>query len=73
MSMGSYRGVRYVKHRICDILDVKSKAKWFFIYEDGKPTGDHFRTITDMQQHIDDSQPPGVPGSPMRFEIHSSR
>ena len=40
-----YRGVVAKKHRICDVIAVKSRARWYFAYVDGEPTGDHFRTL----------------------------
>lgn len=56
--IGCYRGVKWIRHRICDVMTSDSQARWYFIYgENGKPTGDHFRTVTDMQQHIDDILP----------------
>lgn len=52
--IGVYQGIKWIRHRICDVMVVNLKARWYFIYgEDGKPTGDHFRTIRDMEQHID--------------------
>lgn len=72
-TLGSYRGVRYCKHRACDILNVKSKKEMFFLYKDGKTTGDCFSSLCDLQQHVDDSQPPGVPGEPIRFEVYQPR
>ena len=53
--MGRYRGVDYIRQRICDVLAVSSKARWYFTYIDGQATGDHFRTIREMEAWIDSS------------------
>ena len=52
--VGRYRGVDYKLQRICDVLAVDCKEHWYFIYDDdGEPTGDHYRTITEMKRNID--------------------
>ena len=47
--IGRYNGVDYRLQRICDVLVVDSTARWYFAYFDGKPTGDHFRTLKDFE------------------------
>ena len=51
--MGRYKGVNYIRHRICDVLCVDSVARWYFAYVGGVATGDHFRTITDFKNWVD--------------------
>jgi len=36
------------------VLAVTSKAQWYFAYIDGEPTGDHFRTLKEFQQAVDE-------------------
>lgn len=56
--MGSYRGVKYIRQRICDILRVDSKARWYFVYDSlDEPTGDHFQTLKEMKESIDEEGP----------------
>jgi len=52
--VGSYRGVEWKQQRICDVLAVSIKARWFFVYVDGDETGDHFRTMRDLYAGIDE-------------------
>jgi hypothetical protein len=54
MSIGRYKGIDYKKQRICEVLAVDTKAKWWFTYVDGEPTGDHFRTLTELKQAVDE-------------------
>ena len=51
--IGRYNGVDYRQQRICDVLAVDSKAKWYFAYIDGKATSDHFKTLTDFKEWVD--------------------
>ena len=51
--VGFYKGIEYRKHRICDVLDSPIKAKWLFVYAEGKPTGDHFRTLAEVKRYIE--------------------
>ena len=51
--IGFYKGIEYRKHRICDVLDSPIKAKWLFVYAEGKPTGDHFRTLAEVKRYIE--------------------
>lgn len=54
MSIGCYRGVSYKRHRICDVLAVESRARWWFIYcRDGTPTSDHYPTLRELQKAVD--------------------
>lgn len=51
--VGYHRGIYWAKHRICDILAVQSKAQYFFPYdENGKPSGNHFRTKRELIEYI---------------------
>ena len=54
-TMGRYRGVDYVRQRICDVLAVPTRAQWYFVYHHGQPTGDHFRTLTELKQWASDT------------------
>ncbi len=51
--MGRYKGIDYIHQRICDVLVVSSKARWYFVYIDNEPTGDHFRTIMELKEWVD--------------------
>jgi len=53
MSVGCYNGIEYRKQRVCDVLTVKTRAKWYFAYVDGCATGDHFRTLADFRAAVD--------------------
>ncbi len=54
MSVGKYKGVSYKRQRICDVLAVDIKAKWWFIYGvTGEATGDHYETMREMKHAID--------------------
>lgn len=52
--VGCYRGVRYVRRRICDMLAVPTRARWWWTLDaDGRPTGDHYRTLTELRAAVD--------------------
>jgi len=53
--MGCYNGIRYVQRRLCDMFSQhRSAALWYFLLDDdGHLTGDHFRTLREMQAWID--------------------
>ncbi len=51
--MGRYKGIDYIRQRICDVMLNPSKARWYFTYIDGLATGDHFRTIRELKVWID--------------------
>ncbi len=51
--VGHYNGVDYRQQRICDVLCVDAKARWYFAYIDGEPTGDHYRTLTEFKVSVD--------------------
>jgi hypothetical protein len=51
---GCYHGIHWAHVRICDVLTVPSRERWYFIRdESGEYTGDHFRTLAEMKRHID--------------------
>ncbi len=56
--IGRYNGVDYRRMRHCDVFPGMERPmrayQWFPIGEDGKPTGDHFRTKREMCAAIDD-------------------
>ena len=52
-SVGCYRGVFYRRQRICDVLAVETKARWYFTYYGGEATSDHFPTVTALKQAVD--------------------
>lgn len=52
-NIGMYKGVRWQKQRICDVLAVDTKARWYFPIRNGKFTGDHFKTIAELKRWID--------------------
>ncbi len=54
---GSYKGVRFVRHRVSDILCVDFHARWYFPYIDGKPEGSHFRTLRELYDWINQEFP----------------
>lgn len=51
--IGRYNGYEYKLQRICDVIQVRSNALWYFLYEDGEPTGDHFARLTELKRYID--------------------
>ena len=51
--IGRYNGVDYRQQRICDVLRVNVKARWYFAYIDGEPTGDHYRTLAEFKVSVD--------------------
>jgi hypothetical protein len=51
--IGRYNGVDYRQQGVCDVLSVKVRARWYFAYVDGKPTGDHYRTIAEFKASVD--------------------
>lgn len=51
--IGIYKSVRYQRQRICDVLAVDIKEKWYFPILNGKFTGDHFKTIRELKNWID--------------------
>ncbi len=52
--MATHRGVRITQRRICDVLCVESKARWWFIEDDeGRPEGSHFKTLGEAKRYID--------------------
>ena len=54
MSVGYYNGVGYKLQRICDVLCVPLKARWWFVYDDNdEATGDHFRTLRELKAWAD--------------------
>ena len=52
-SIGRYKRVDYQLQRICDVLVVDTTVRWYFAYLDGKPTGDHYRTLEDFRRAVD--------------------
>ena len=58
--LGSYRGVRWVRSRHCDMFPFQDRllrSEWYFVCgSDGEPTGDHFRTRREMEDWIDSEQ-----------------
>ena len=58
--LGSYRGVRWVRSRHCDMFPFRDRllrSEWYFVCgSDGEPTGDHFRTMREMEDWIDSEQ-----------------
>jgi hypothetical protein len=53
--MGSYKGVRFIKRRLCDVIyGSRLRSCWYWILDKGIPTGDHFKTQREMRQWIDD-------------------
>lgn len=51
--VGRYNGVDYRHQRICDVLCVCTRARWYFAYIDGEPTGDHYRTLAEFEASVD--------------------
>jgi len=53
-SVGRYRGIDYRRQRISDVMAVPCRAYWYFTYTaDGKPTGDHYRTLAELRTAVD--------------------
>jgi len=48
-----YNGVDYRRQRICDVLPVKTRARWYFAYINGNPTSDHYRTLAEFKASVD--------------------
>jgi len=61
--MGTYRGVKFVRRRLCDALyGSKLRSCWYWVLDaDGTPTGDHFRTQREMRQWIERHSPKPTP------------
>jgi len=53
--IGRYKGVGYRQQRICDVLCVDAKARWYFAYIDDDPTGDHYETLAEFKASVDRS------------------
>lgn len=51
--IGKYHGYGYKLQRICDVIHVKSTQQYFFLYEHGEATGDHFKTLAALKRYID--------------------
>jgi len=51
--VGCYRRVHYKRQRVCEMMMLPQRAFYYFTYVDGKPTGDHFRTIAEMECSVD--------------------
>lgn len=51
--IGRYKGIDYRRQPICDVLAVDSRARWYFAYVDGEPTGDHYQTLADFMRSVD--------------------
>ncbi len=51
--VGRYNGVNYRQQRICDVLCVDTRARWYFAYIDDDPTGDHYRTLAEFKASVD--------------------
>ena len=51
--VGRYRGFDWKRQRICDVLVVTSRARWYFLYANGKATSDHFQTLRALKLHVD--------------------
>jgi hypothetical protein len=53
-TVGRYRGVDYVTHRLCDVFPHWSSRKWnIFEYDDHEATGNHFKTLAEFKQWVD--------------------
>ena len=50
---GTYRGVDWNQHRMCDVMDSKSRKLRYFIYADGVATGDHYKSLADLERFVD--------------------
>ena len=60
-TIGSYRGVRFATRRICEVFPhLDSRAVRLFDYLDGEPTGNHFETMREFRQYVDEL----IEGSP---------
>ena len=51
--IGRYKGHEWKLQRICDVISVKSHAMWYFLYDNGEPTGDHFATKRELMRYVD--------------------
>ena len=51
-SVGHYRGFDWKRQRICDVMALPYRTCSYFLYENDKPTGDHFKTQREMFEHI---------------------
>lgn len=51
--VGRYNGIEWKLQRIRDVLDVPISARWYFVYCNGKATGDHYRTLAELKQAVD--------------------
>jgi len=51
--VGRYNGIDYRQQRVCDVLAVDYQARWYFVYIDGQPTGDHYRTLAELKVSVD--------------------
>lgn len=54
--IGRYNGVDYRYQRICEVLPVSIKARWYFAYSNGYATGDHFKTLTEFKDWVDNGE-----------------
>jgi len=57
--VGVYRSVHWRYCRICDVLAVPTRARWYFVIdrETRRPTSDHYPTLAALREAID-AMPP---------------
>lgn len=52
--MTTYNNIHYVQVRACDVFPVSDTRLYYFVLdESGRPTGDHFRTLSELRRYID--------------------
>ncbi len=50
---GVYRGIHWKRHALRQMLHTSCREQWYFVYENGNPTGAYFRTVEMLQAWVD--------------------
>lgn len=52
--IGSYKGLRWRRRRVCEVIAVDSRRFMYFVVgDDGKFTGDSFDTLGELKRWVD--------------------